>query len=119
MRAAEEMTRVLLGAALGALALCGAGLAQPKKDPGEIRGLKLGQIAAEMEPMYEKVARVITPLEWPHYAPLIKALYDGSPEADIVTEVTFEDGRKGMMSARLKIKDIKSAPAGRNLERAA
>ena len=40
---------VLLGAALGALALCGAGLAQPKKDPGEIRGLKLGQIAAEME----------------------------------------------------------------------
>lgn len=49
MRAAEEMTRVLLGAALGALALCGAGLAQPKKDPGEIRGLKLGQIAAEME----------------------------------------------------------------------
>ena len=29
------------------------------------------------------------------YAPLIKALYDGSKEADISTEVTFEDGRKG------------------------
>ena len=29
------------------------------------------------------------------YAPLIKALYDGSNEADISTEVTFEDGRKG------------------------
>ena len=29
------------------------------------------------------------------YAPLVKALYDGSKEADISTEVTFEDGRKG------------------------
>ena len=29
------------------------------------------------------------------YAPLIEALYDGSSEADIATEVTFEDGRKG------------------------
>ena len=48
MRAAEEMTRVLLGAALGALALCGGGLAQPKKDPGEIRGLKLGQIGLKL-----------------------------------------------------------------------
>ena len=31
------------------------------------------------------------------YAPLITALYDGSREADISTEVTFEDGRKGML----------------------
>ena len=30
------------------------------------------------------------------YAPLVKALYDGSNEADISTEVTFEDGRKGV-----------------------
>ena len=30
------------------------------------------------------------------YAPLIEALYDGSKEADISTEVTFEDGRKGV-----------------------
>ena len=30
------------------------------------------------------------------YAPLINALYDGSKEADISTEVTFEDGRKGV-----------------------
>ena len=29
------------------------------------------------------------------YAPLVTALYDGSDEADIRTEVTFEDGRKG------------------------
>jgi long-chain acyl-CoA synthetase len=48
------------------------------------------------------------------YAPLIKALYDGSDEADISTEVTFEDGRKGTISARVKIKDVatfSSAPA--------
>ena len=40
------------------------------------------------------------------YAPLIKALYDGSSEADISTEVTFEDGRKGIISARVKIRDM-------------
>ncbi len=40
------------------------------------------------------------------YAPLIKALYDGSKEADISTEVTFEDGRKGVISARVKIRDM-------------
>ncbi len=34
------------------------------------------------------------------YAPLVKALYNGSKEADISTEVTFEDGRKGMLVAR-------------------
>jgi long-chain acyl-CoA synthetase len=47
------------------------------------------------------------------YAPLIRALYDGSKEADISTEVTFEDGRKGTISARVKIRDVKteSAPA--------
>jgi len=40
------------------------------------------------------------------YAALIKALYDGSQEADISTEVTFEDGRKGVLSARVKIRDM-------------
>ena len=40
------------------------------------------------------------------YAPLIRALYDGSKEADISTEVTFEDGRKGTISARVKIRDM-------------
>ena len=44
------------------------------------------------------------------YAPLIKALYDGSKEADISTEVTFEDGRKGVISARVKIRDMKTEP---------
>ena len=45
------------------------------------------------------------------YAPLIKALYDGSKEADISTEVTFEDGRKGVISARVKIRDMTTVPA--------
>src|SRR6267143_6673624 len=45
------------------------------------------------------------------YAPLITALYNGSREADISTEVTFEDGRKGMLSARIKIRDVRTVPA--------
>jgi long-chain acyl-CoA synthetase len=44
------------------------------------------------------------------YAPLITALYDGSKEADISTEVTFEDGRKGVISARVKIRDMQTVP---------
>jgi long-chain acyl-CoA synthetase len=40
------------------------------------------------------------------YAPLVAALYDGSKEADISTEVTFEDGRKGTISASVKIRDM-------------
>jgi long-chain acyl-CoA synthetase len=53
------------------------------------------------------------------YAPLIKALYDGSKEADISTEVTFEDGRKGVISARVKIRDMKIEPVPAPLEKAA
>jgi long-chain acyl-CoA synthetase len=52
------------------------------------------------------------------YAPLLRALYDGASEADIATEVTFEDGRKGTISARLKIRDLK-VPAAPALEKAA
>jgi long-chain acyl-CoA synthetase len=44
------------------------------------------------------------------YAPLIQALYDGSTESDISTEVTFEDGRKGVISARVKIRDMNLYP---------
>ncbi|WP_348648178.1 AMP-binding protein [Rhizobium sp. ARZ01] len=40
------------------------------------------------------------------YAPLIQALYDGSTAADISTEVAFEDGRKGVLSARVTIRDV-------------
>jgi long-chain acyl-CoA synthetase len=44
------------------------------------------------------------------YAPLIEALYDGSSEAAISSEVTFEDGRKGTISARVKVRDVATAP---------
>jgi long-chain acyl-CoA synthetase len=44
------------------------------------------------------------------YAPLVTALNDGSKEADISTEVTFEDGRKGVISARVKVMDAKTYP---------
>jgi long-chain acyl-CoA synthetase len=44
------------------------------------------------------------------YAPLITALYGGATEADISTEVTFEDGRKGVIAARVKIRDMKPHP---------
>jgi long-chain acyl-CoA synthetase len=53
------------------------------------------------------------------YASLLAAFYNGSKEADISTEVTFEDGRKGRMSARLKIHDLPTAQVATGLEKAA
>ncbi len=53
------------------------------------------------------------------YAPLVNALYDGSREADIATEVTFEDGRKGVIKARVKIHDMKTEPVPAPMEKAA
>jgi long-chain acyl-CoA synthetase len=54
------------------------------------------------------------------YAPLVQALYDGSTEADIATEVTFEDGRKGVIAARVMIRDMQTYPVeAPALERAA
>jgi long-chain acyl-CoA synthetase len=53
------------------------------------------------------------------YAPLVRALYDGSKDADISTEVTFEDGRKGTISARVKIHDMNTAPVAPILGKAA
>jgi quinolinate synthase len=32
------------------------------------------EMAREMEPLYAKVSRVVTPLEWPQFAPIIKAI---------------------------------------------
>ena len=51
------------------------------------------------------------------YAPLVDALYNGADAAYISTEVTFEDGRKGVISARVKIRDI--APPAAVTDRAA
>lgn len=45
------------------------------------------------------------------YAPLIDALYSGQEECSIETEVTFEDGRKGSISANLTIRDVEAATA--------
>jgi long-chain acyl-CoA synthetase len=53
------------------------------------------------------------------YAALLTAFYNGSKEADISTEVTFEDGRKGRMSARLKIHDLPTVQIASGLEKAA
>jgi long-chain acyl-CoA synthetase len=41
------------------------------------------------------------------YGPLISALYDGSAECHIATEVTFEDGRKGVVEGNLRILDAR------------
>jgi len=54
------------------------------------------------------------------YAALIRAFYEGATTAEISTEVTFEDGHKGTMTARLAIRDMQpyAAPAA-GMERAA
>ncbi len=43
------------------------------------------------------------------YAPLIAALYGGKQECFIETQVRFEDGRTGMISATLKVLDAKTS----------
>jgi long-chain acyl-CoA synthetase len=53
------------------------------------------------------------------YAPLVTALYAGAKEADISTEVTFEDGRKGVLGARVKIRNLETVPVPGVLEQAA
>ena len=42
------------------------------------------------------------------YAVLIDALYDGKQRQYIETQVKFEDGRQGMISADLEIRDVKT-----------
>lgn len=45
------------------------------------------------------------------YASLVQALYDCSQAVDISTEVTFEDGRKGIISGHVAIRDMAVYPA--------
>jgi long-chain acyl-CoA synthetase len=45
------------------------------------------------------------------YSPLIEAFYNGATTAQITTEVTFEDGHKGVIAARVAIRDLKPYPA--------
>ena len=40
------------------------------------------------------------------YDVLIKALYDGSKECHVATEMTFEDGRKGIVEGDIRIIDM-------------
>ncbi|MCT4554138.1 MAG: AMP-binding protein [Pelagimonas sp.] len=44
------------------------------------------------------------------FADLVTALYDGSSESYTETEVTYEDGRKGKITATLELRDTKVAP---------
>ncbi len=44
------------------------------------------------------------------YAPLIEALYDGSTQKHVETEVTYEDGRKGRIRADVRIADATVYP---------
>jgi long-chain acyl-CoA synthetase len=44
------------------------------------------------------------------YAALVRALYDGAPEAEIASVVTFEDGRRGTVTARVRIRDVAAGP---------
>lgn len=41
-------------------------------------------LKAEMAPLFERVKHVITPMEWPHYAPLIKAINELKKERNAV-----------------------------------
>jgi long-chain acyl-CoA synthetase len=45
------------------------------------------------------------------YSSLIAGLYDGSSSADISTEVTYEDGRKGVLAARVRIEELEADTA--------
>ncbi|HEV2900865.1 MAG TPA: AMP-binding protein [Pseudaminobacter sp.] len=53
------------------------------------------------------------------YAPLIEALYDGSTEKYVETEMTYEDGRKGVVRATVRIVDAKTYPVARQTAREA
>ena len=54
------------------------------------------------------------------YEPFVRALYDGSIDCHISTEVTFEDGRKGRIEGDVRIFDVKTfPPAARQRQEAA
>jgi long-chain acyl-CoA synthetase len=44
------------------------------------------------------------------FGPLIDALYNGSSEQFIETDMTFEDGRKGVIRATVKLADARIYP---------
>jgi len=52
------------------------------------------------------------------YQPLIDALYSGAKTAHIETEVTFEDGRKGVVKADLLVVDVAGGAPAPSLKKA-
>jgi long-chain acyl-CoA synthetase len=44
------------------------------------------------------------------YGPLVTALYDGSKDAKISVEVTFEDGRKGKIEGQMRVVEMTTTP---------
>jgi len=46
------------------------------------------------------------------YAPLVSALFDGAQHCEIETQVKFEDGRSGVISADLVIRDVQLSTSG-------
>ena len=57
-----------------------------------------------------RTMKVRRPIITDRYGPLIDALYDGSDTVHAETEVTYEDGRKGSISATLEVRDVKTFP---------
>jgi long-chain acyl-CoA synthetase len=54
------------------------------------------------------------------YNPLVDAFHNGSTTAQIATEVTFDDGHKGVIAARLVIREMRPYPTrAAKMERAA
>jgi len=52
------------------------------------------------------------------FGPLVEALYSGARTAEIATDVTFEDGRTGVLKAALAIHDVATVAAVEPLRRA-
>ena len=59
-----------------------------------------------------RTLKVRRPFIADRYAQLITALYDGSRDCHLKTEVVFEDGRKGTIEGHMKIVDMKTYPGG-------
>ena len=53
------------------------------------------------------------------YAALVAGLYDGSAVASISTEITYEDGRKGVLNGSARIVEMTLRPPAPRRERAA
>jgi long-chain acyl-CoA synthetase len=49
------------------------------------------------------------------YAPVIAALYDGSSEAKLTMDITFEDGRKSTLTSTLTVHDIAPVRDGKRM----